>query len=469
MRQWIFSAAVLAVAGGAAAQQVAAQPPAGQDAGKIAITIYNNDLALVEDARVMSVDAGRSRLEFPNVSARIQPETVSLAADGVSIVEQNFDFDLLTPYKMMEKAVGSTIRLVRTNPATGRETVETAKVLSANEGVVLQIGDRIEVLRDDGLPVRVLFDRIPPNLRAKPTLSVTVNSAAAGRRTATLRYLTNGVRWQADYVGLFDEKSGSLNLQGWVTLTNQTGAAYVNARTQLIAGSPGDGGGVIESALAGGVGGAQSDETAFSDYHLYTLKEPTTIAENQTKQVSFLDAPKARANKIYLVERSGLMSQRYAEGASVKLRLKNDTPSGLGAPLPAGTVRLYAKDSAGRAQFIGEDSLGHIAQGSTIELNVGTAFDVTAQSSVEKQEEPVKGVTVTQMRYVFRNARAEPVTIQFVQGGIDGDHEFLESSMTPTRIDAQSYRFDVATPARGEAVVTFTLREGTEEKDQKAK
>lgn len=459
MRQWMFGAAALALASAAGAQ----------DTGKIAITIYNNDLALVEDARAMDIAAGRSRLEFPNVSARIQPETVSLAADGVGIVEQNFDFDLLTPYKMMEKAVGSTIRLVRTNPATGKETIETAKVLSANEGVVLQIGDRIEVLRDDGLPVRVLFDRIPPNLRAKPTLSVTVTSAAAGARTATLRYLTNGIRWQADYVGLFDEKAGVLNLQGWVTLTNQTGASYANAKTQLIAGSPGDGGGVIESALTGGTGGPESDATQFSDYHLYTLKEPTTIAENQTKQVSFLDAPKARAEKRYLVERSGFSSQRFAEGADVTLRLKNDAASGLGAPLPAGTVRLYAKDSAGRAQFIGEDNLGHIAQGSTIELDVGVAFDVTAQSGVVAREAPVKGVTVTQMRYVFRNARAEPVTIQFTQSGIDGDHEFLTTSLAPTKIDAGSYLFAVPVGARGETVVTFTVREGKEEKDDKAK
>ena len=148
--------------------------------GDVSVTIYQNGQSLVQDVRRLNIPKGRSRQEFPDVSASIRPETVTLSGPGIGIVEQNFDYDLLTPAKLMEKAVGQTVTLIRTNPATGRESRVRAKVLAANGGVVLQIGNTIEVLRDDGLPVRVIFDRVPPNMRARPTLSVTVE-AQGGR------------------------------------------------------------------------------------------------------------------------------------------------------------------------------------------------------------------------------------------------------------------------------------------------
>jgi hypothetical protein len=432
-----------------------------QTAPKIAITIYNNDIALVEDVRTVDFAAGRSRVDFPGVSGEIQPETASLAADGVSIVEQNFDFDLLTPFKMMEKAVGSRVRIVRTNPATGVQTTEVAEILSANQGVVLKIGDRIEVLRDDGLPVRVLFDRIPENLRARPTLGVTVDSERAGARPATLRYLTRGLGWSADYVGVFDDRAGKIDMQGWVTLTNTSGAPYANAKTLLIAGSPGQLGASRRGGpVRAGVGGPESDANSFADYHVYPLPEPTTIAENQTKQVSFLDAVGARARKLYNVERDGFSSDRFAQSAAVRLALTNSREAGLGAPLPAGTVRLYARDSSGRAQFIGEDRIDHIAQGSDIELAVGQAFDVTVQGTVDSRETPAEGVTVTKVSYLFRNARNEAVTVGFRQGGINGDHDIQRPSAPPRQVDAATYAWDVPVPARGETTLTFTVREG---------
>ena len=164
----------------------------------VSVTIYTNDLALVQDTREIQVQAGRQRVEFQDVSGKIRPETVSLTSSDISIVEQNFDFDLLTPGKLMEKAVGQQVTLVRVNPSNGAETREQAQVLATNSGVVLKIGDHIEVLRDDGLPVRVIFDKVPENLRARPTLSVTVDSRHAGARPATLSYLTPGLGWKAD-------------------------------------------------------------------------------------------------------------------------------------------------------------------------------------------------------------------------------------------------------------------------------
>ena len=192
---------LLAAAAAPLSAQSAIQPvlpePSSTAQGDVALTIYNNDLALVQDVRLLAIGAGRSRLEFPDVSGRIRAETVSFAADDAAIVEQNFDYDLLSPSKLMEKAVGRTVTLVRMNPATGAEVREQARVLATNGGVVLQIGSRIEVLRDDGLPVRVIFDKVPDNLRARPTLSVTVQSGRAGTRPASLTYLTPGLSWKA--------------------------------------------------------------------------------------------------------------------------------------------------------------------------------------------------------------------------------------------------------------------------------
>src|SRR3984893_2720668 len=199
----------------------------------LSVTIYADDLALVQDRRDIEVKEGRQRIEFTEVSGQIRPETVSLAAADISIIEQNFDFALLTPAKLMEKAVGQEITIVRVNPATGAETREQAQVLATNGGVVLKIGQRIEVLRDDGLPVGVILTKVPDNLRAQPTLSVTVTSPGAGTRPATLSYLTPGLGWRADYVALYDQNSSKIDVQGWITLTNSSGTTYDNAKKPL--------------------------------------------------------------------------------------------------------------------------------------------------------------------------------------------------------------------------------------------
>src|SRR5436190_5805394 len=187
---------------------------------EISLTIYNKDVALVEHVRSLSVPAGLQRIEFAGVSALIVPETVSFQAPNLDLIEQNFDYDLLTPDKLMEKAVGGTVRIVRVNPATGAETSENAQVLSTEGGTVLRIGSRIEVLRADNLPTRVVFDKVPENLRAQPTLSVLVNAKAAVTETARLAYLTRGLNWSADYVVVFDEPRGTSKIQGWITLRN---------------------------------------------------------------------------------------------------------------------------------------------------------------------------------------------------------------------------------------------------------
>ena len=361
--------------------------------GTVAVTIYNNNLALVQDVRPITLPSGRTTVEFPDVSAQIRAETVTLSGADFGIIEQNFDYDLLSPSALMQKAVGQVVTIVRINPATGAETREQAKVLAANGGVVLQIGQRIEVLRDDGLPVRVIFDRVPPNLRARPTLSVTLNSDRAGTRPLTLSYLTPGLGWKADYVALFDEAAGKIDVQGWVTLTNNSGTTYTNADTLLVAGQVGNGqpqynryqpqpgrGGLIRP------GTQTANRAQLGDFYLYPIRGRTTIAQAQQKQVSFLDVAGAPASKAYEFRNDWMGSSDEARSADTVLKFSTSRDGGLGDALPAGTVRVYMRDAKGQPQFIGENTIGHTPMGSSLGLKTGEAFDVKVRPIVDKRE-----------------------------------------------------------------------------------
>jgi hypothetical protein len=436
-------------------------PPSVSAQGEVAVTIYNNDLALVQDRRQLAIPQGRSRQEFPDVSAQIRPETVTLTGDDVGIVEQNFDFDLLSPQALMQKAVGETITLVRTNPATGAETRERARVLAANGGVVLQIGPRIEVLRDDGLPVRVIFDRVPENLRARPTLSVTIQAQAAGRRPVTLTYLTPGLGWSADYVALFDESAGRMDVQGWITLTNNSGTPYVNADTLLVAGAVGQGAQnnyrrqQAEALREAGTESAGRER--LGDFYLYPLPERTTIANRQTKQVSFLDVHNTPAARAYEYRNAWLGTAEQPQSANTVLRFSSSRDQGLGDALPAGTVRVYQRDARGNPQFVGESAIGHTPMGSELGLVTGQAFDVKVKPVVERRERLGSDRWRTTMRYTLTNARPIAVTVNLMQSGLWGDTRIVTESMPSERRSADDALWRVPVPASGEAVVTATF------------
>ncbi|HEX8483430.1 MAG TPA: DUF4139 domain-containing protein [Allosphingosinicella sp.] len=457
MRSLLFLSAGLVVVSAPAAAQ--------QEPGGLAVTIYNQNLALVQDTRQLNLPAGRSRQEFPNVSGQISPETVTLSAQGVGVVEQNFDFDLLSPSKLMEKAVGEEITLLRTNPATGAETRERARVLAVNGGVVLQIGNRIEVLRDDGLPVRAIFDRVPENLRARPTLSVTLESARAGSRPVTLSYLTPGMSWKADYVTLFDEAAGKIDVQGWVTLTNTTGTTFDNADTLLVAGEIGGGGGYnpydrayrIPPPPGNRPGTETSGRENLGGFLLYPLKERTTIANQQTKQVSFLDVSGAAGRRAYVFRNSWLGTMDQAASVDTVLQFSSSRDQGLGDALPAGTVRVYMKDSRGNAQFVGENQIGHTPMGSDIAITTGQAFDVKVQPVVVKRERLSSGRWRTTMRYTITNARPQAASVDVIQSGLWGDVRIAEESLKSTRRSADEAMWRVTVPANGEASVTATF------------
>jgi hypothetical protein len=449
-------------------------PSTLKDQQSVAITIYNENLALVKDTRRVTLETGPNRLALREVSARMRPETAllrSLSHPGaLTLIEQNFDFDLLTPAKLLEKYVGRTVRVVKTHPTTGAESVETATVLAANNGVVLKIGDRIET----GLPGRIVYDGVPANLRDRPTLVTELLSARAGAQTLELSYLSGGLSWKADYVAELNGADSALDLNGWVTLTNTSGTAYPSAKLQLVAGDVNRvrdelrqaAGLVARMAKADAPASEMAQESLF-EYHLYTLQRPTTIADNQTKQVALLGAGGVPVTKELVLQGSDYYYRSSVGGIGQKMKVgvfvqfDNRESSRLGMPMPKGVVRVYKKDSAGNAQFVGEDRIDHTPRNERIRLKLGEAFDVTAdkkQTDFRRREPGNKASYVFESAYeiVLRNAKKEPATV-VVREPVPGDWTMLEESSRHAKVAAGTAEWRVAVPAEGSATLRYRV------------
>ncbi len=440
----------------------------------VAVTIYNNDLALVKDQRKIKLSTGTQSLALRDVSAQIRPETALLRSlNGVfTVLEQNFDFDLLTPQKLLEKFVGKSVDVIRTNPATGVESKEQARVLAANSGVVLKIGDRIET----GIPGRIVYSDVPDNLRDRPTLVVQLNNKTEHEQNVELSYLTGGLGWKADYVAELDAGDDNLDLSGWVTLSNTSGTTYRNAKLQLVAG---DVNRVYEqrpmAMKALGrmetmdmAASAPMAEESLLEYHLYTLDRPTTIAESQSKQVALLSASGVPVRKELLLRGADYYYQSSYGDLGKKMKVgvfvefDNKESARLGMPLPKGIIRVYKKDSVGNAQFVGEDRIDHTPRNETVRLKLGEAFDVTAdkkQIDFKKLPKPTKGASAFESAYeiVLKNAKKERITVT-VQEPIPGDWKILESSHASKKATSNTAVWKIDVPADGKATLTYRVQ-----------
>ena len=451
-------------------------PTTLKDQQALAVTIYNSNLALIKDQREVGLPKGLCQLAFQEVSAKIRPETAILrnltSPKDFWIAEQNFDFDLLTPEKLLEKYVGEKVEVIRTVPKTDGEGEveirEEATVLATNSGVVLQFADRIET----SAPGRIVYPRVPGNLRARPTLVMSINSGAASAQKLELSYLTGGLTWKADYVASLSADEKTLDLSGWVTLTNQSGASYPNATLQLVAGDVN----IAEEEdprimacrpVADYSAPSMSEESLF-EYHLYTFDRPTTLKENQTKQVALLSASNVPIAKEYELGERGTYhySNNDPSGEKVKVSVfvtfLNKESASLGKPLPKGVIRVYKNDSAGRVQFIGEDSIDHTPKNEEVRLKLGEAFDVTA---TWKQTDFKKISGWGKYKYVYesafeieiKNAKSENVSVSVFED-IPGDWEILETSHAFTKESAWSAEFVVDVPADGSATLKYRAK-----------
>jgi hypothetical protein len=444
------------------------------DQQSVAVTIYNSNLALVKDQRKINLVSGLNSLALRDVSAQIRPETALLRsltnAGSLTTLEQNFDFDLLTPQKLLEKYVGRNVTVARINQATGVETTEQATVLSANNGVVMRIGNRIE----SGIPGRIIYDDVPANLRDRPTLVTKLNNKAAATQTVELSYLTGGLGWKADYVAELNAKEDSIDLSGWVTLTNTSGTSYNNAKLQLVAGDVNT---VREShpraaamhkTLAMAEDSAGMAEESLLEYHLYSLDRPTTIAESQTKQVALLAASNIPARKelvlrgadYYYGSSYGDLGQKIKVAAFMEF--DNKDAAKLGMPLPKGVMRVYKKDSQGNAQFVGEDQIDHTPKNETVRLKLGDSFDVTAdkkQTDFKALPRPAKGNSLFESAYeiVLKNAKKEPVVVM-VQEPIPGDWKILKENHASQKATSNTAVWKIEIPAEGKTILNYRVQ-----------
>lgn len=435
----------------------------------LAVTIYNEDLALVKDRRKVSLPQGKSRLAIRDVSARIQPETALLHSlqkgRSLRVLEQNFNFDLLSPDTLLDKYIGETIRVARTNPATGEETIEQARVLSNNQGVILQYDDRIETAASG----RLIFDRVPERLRDRPTLVTHIENARGGMQDIELSYLTGGLSWQADYTAALSADDTTLDLQSWITLTNQSGSPYRDSKVQLVAGdlnrvrqaSPRA---QVDTMMATMARDEVSEE-ALLEYHLYTLPRTTDIENKQSKQVSLFTAQRVPVKKNLILEGGGYYYRGHypnpigAEKVSVNLQFSNKTSSNLGMPLPKGIVRVYKEDSAGHAQFVGEDRIDHTAKNRPVRLHLGKAFDVSAdriQTDFEKRAASgrYKHALETAYKITLHNAKKKSQTVT-VRETLPSDWQILEESQRHQKISANQIEWLLDVPAESSSVLTY--------------
>ena len=445
------------------------------DQSSVAVTIYNENLALIKDQRKITLDKGFNKLAFRGVSARMRSETALLRSLNPSIqlhvLEQNFDFDLLTPQKLLEKYTGKQVRLARTNNATGEVTIETGTVLSTNNGIVLKVGDKI-ITNPQG---EYIFDNVPDNLRDQPTLVTQLTSSSDKSQTVELGYLTSGLSWKADYVAELNSDETKLDLTGWITLNNQSGTTYNNAKLQLVAGDVNQ----VQTKLLGRsparfemmakstvANDGMAEESLF-EYHLYSLGRQTTLANKQIKQVSLLSTNSVpvtkqfllRGNDYYYRSSVGELGQKMKVGVFVEF--DNNEQSHLGMPLPKGIVRVYKNDSKGNAQFVGEDGIDHTPKNEDVRLKLGDAFDITAdkkQTDFKKAHhyKPHNVAYESAYEIELKNAKSKAVTVT-VREPVPGEWKILKENYPHQKSASGTAEWQVTIPAESNKILSYRI------------
>jgi len=443
------------------------------DQTDLSVTVYNSDIALVRDVRQVQLPRGTFDLQFQDIAATVNPATVHFRSltepSRVSVLEQNYEYDLLEPDKLLRKYVGRDVTLVRRRQDGGatREEEVTARLLSYNSAPVWQIdGEIVTGLQAD----HIRFPELPGNLHVHPTLIWSLDNAGAARHRVEASYLAGRLAWNADYVLTVARDDKSADLDGWVTITNGSGTAFKNASLQLVAGDLNrvrqqfnkmtDG---IMTQTAERAAAPMAQES-FSDYHLYTVGRKTSINNSETKQISMLTATAFPVQKRYVIDGQSFYYRNAQHPGSptkdvvqVFYQLKNDEKAGLGMPMPAGVVRVYQQDSHGGIQFVGEDRVDHTPKDETVNLKIGNAFDVVAERKQTDFEKIASNVYEIEYEVAVRNHKTAPVTVQ-INEPIGGTWRILRSSHAYTKTDAWAAQFSVSVPPDGATTLSYRVR-----------
>jgi hypothetical protein len=437
----------------------------------LALTIYNVNLGLVKDQRQATLPTGTFELRFMDVASQIIPASVqvrSLAGpSSLRVLEQNYEYDLLNPQKLLEKYVGKEVKLFVENQYTEREDTVTATLLSVDGGPIFKIDEDISF----GHPGRILFPKVPENLTAKPTLVWLLENSLAKTQRIEATYLTNAINWRADYVLTLNARDDRGDLSGWVTIDNKSGAAYANATLKLVAGDVNRVRDdqelrtriLAKEAAASKAAAPQFREEEFFEYHLYTLQRPSTLKHNQTKQISLVTADQVPVKKelVYFGARQYYHS-RYGEAVSnqkinVIVELQNKKENNLGIPLPKGVVRVYKQDAEGSLQFVGEDSIDHTPKDEKIRIKMGNAFDVVGGRKQTDWKKTAADTYEAAFEISVRNHKQEDVVVKVVEP-IPGAWTVLSASHEYKKTDAHMAEFTLAVPKDKEVKMTYGVR-----------
>ncbi len=432
------------------------------------VTVYNSDLGLVKDTRQLMLPLGQGQLHFMDVASSVMPVTVKVRAVGITnglhVLEQNYEYDLMSHEKVLDKYIGKTIKIINWNEYQDRQDIVEATLLS-NEGQIYKISDEIYL----GHPGTKVVPEIPENLISKPTLSWIYQNDFPDAQQIEVSYLTSGISWDADYVLLVSADDKIADLSGWVTVQNQSGASYENAQLKLVAGqvnrvqrAPGRN--VLAKDLRYAEAAAQQEfgEQSFFEYHLYDLKRKTTIKNNQSKQISLLEASGISLEKEYvLMGNNGYFYQPMnyllpKQPVQVYMKFVNSKTNHLGMPIPAGTVRLYKEDSAKSRQFIGEDRVAHTPLDEKIRLKIGEAFDVVAERKQIDFKQVTTRHTESEWEITLSNRKDENIKVTVLEP-ISGDWEILKSSHPAVPESAFTIRFDVSIPKQSQIKVNYRV------------
>jgi len=437
----------------------------------VAITVYNVNLGLVKDRREIKLPKGTGDLRFMDVASKIIPTSVSIKSlvdpESLRILEQNFEYDLLNPQKLLDKYVGKEVKLFQKNPYTEREEILTATLLSNNGGPIFKIGDEITF----GHPGRIIFPGVPENLISKPTLVWLLENSLSSAQKVEASYLTDGINWRADYVLTLNDKDDMADLSGWVTIDNKSGTTYKNAKMKLVAGDVNrvrdeseykDK--MLRFAKAEAMPAApQFKEEEFFEYHIYTLQRASTIKENQTKQISLVTAGDIPVRKELIFHGAKYYYyNQYGEAISnqkigVFVQIENRKENNLGMPLPKGVVRVYKNDTGGSLQFVGEDSIDHTPKDEKIRIKLGEAFDVIGGRKQTDWKKIAYDTYEAAFEISLRNHKKEDVTVKVIEP-VPGDWKMLVNSHDFIKTEAFTAEFNIPVPKDKEVKLTYRVR-----------
>ncbi len=439
-----------------------------KDQQDVAVTIYNSNLGLVKDTRLIDFKPGIHELKFMDVAAKIDPTTVHIKSlingSSLNVLEQNYEYDLLSPQKLLEKFVGQKVQLATMNPETKKEEIVEATLLSTQGGNIFQIGDKIHI----GHYGRVLLSKIPENLIPQPTLVWMLDNKLSRPQKLEASYLTSGINWKADYVAVLNKLDAMADLTGWVTIDNRSGATYQNALLKLVAGDIHRVQGEMRMDYARPMAAAkeaspQFKEESFFEYHLYTLDRRTTIKDNQTKQMTLLDANQVPVKKLFIFSGSPQYYYYQMDQGSQKqkigvfLELENSKKNNLGIPLPKGTIRVYKEDKDGSLQFVGEDRIDHTPKDEKFKIKIGEVFDVVGERVQTEYKRLGRNLFEVAFEVSLRNHKKEDIKV-LVEEPIPGDWEMLSNTHPFEKLSAHLIRLEVPVAKDKEEKVKYRIR-----------